>query len=81
MGGRPVASPAAVSTQSTPAAHSASTTTASAAPLPTGTKVVAAPPLNQETLTASSANIGMVSGATYTSNGYITSLQSALNKS
>lgn len=38
------------------------------------------PILIQETLTAQSANIQAVSGATYTSNGYIQSLQSALDK-
>jgi uncharacterized protein with FMN-binding domain len=40
----------------------------------------AIPELTQETLTANSATIDMVSGATYTSNGYISSLQSALDK-
>lgn len=40
----------------------------------------AIPQLNQETLTAQSANIQAVSGATYTSQGYISSLQSAVNK-
>jgi uncharacterized protein with FMN-binding domain len=40
----------------------------------------AIPQLTQETLTANSATIDMVSGATYTSNGYISSLQSALDK-
>jgi uncharacterized protein with FMN-binding domain len=40
----------------------------------------AIPELNQETLAASSARIDMISGATYTSSGYITSLQSALDK-
>ena len=40
----------------------------------------AIPALSQETVAANSANIDMVSGATYTSEGYITSLQSALNK-
>jgi uncharacterized protein with FMN-binding domain len=40
----------------------------------------AIPQLNQETLQANSAQINMVSGATYTSNGYVTSLQSALDK-
>ena len=39
----------------------------------------AIPQLNQETLQAGNANIDMVSGATYTSDGYITSLQSALD--
>jgi uncharacterized protein with FMN-binding domain len=38
------------------------------------------PILIQETLTAQSANIQAVSGATYTSDGYIQSLQSALDK-
>ena len=36
--------------------------------------------LNQEVLTAQSANIQSVSGATYTSQGYIGSLQQAVNK-
>jgi uncharacterized protein with FMN-binding domain len=36
--------------------------------------------LNSEVLTAQSANIQAVSGATYTSNGYIQSLQSAVDK-
>src|SRR5206468_2866634 len=40
----------------------------------------AIPELNQEVLTAQSAKIDTVSGATYTSTGYITSLQSALDK-
>jgi len=40
----------------------------------------AIPTLNAEAVTASSATIHMVSGATYTSTGYISSLQSALNK-
>lgn len=40
----------------------------------------ALPQLYQETLAADSANIDMISGATYTSEGYVTSLQSALNK-
>jgi uncharacterized protein with FMN-binding domain len=39
----------------------------------------AVPQLNQETLAAQSAQIDMISGATYTSVGYITSLQSALD--
>jgi uncharacterized protein with FMN-binding domain len=38
------------------------------------------PILIQETLTAQSANIQAVSGATYTSDGYIRSLQSVLDK-
>jgi uncharacterized protein with FMN-binding domain len=41
---------------------------------------VAIPQLQQETISASSANIDMVSGATYTSQGYIQSLQSALDQ-
>jgi uncharacterized protein with FMN-binding domain len=40
----------------------------------------AIPQLNQEAMSAKSANIDMVSGATYTSDGYIGSLQSALDK-
>jgi len=40
----------------------------------------AVPKLNQETLTAQSANIDSVSGATYTSAGYKQSLQSALDR-
>lgn len=40
----------------------------------------AAPVLRQEALAAGSADIQMVSGATYTSQGYITSLQSALDQ-
>ncbi len=40
----------------------------------------AVPILIQETLTAQSANIQAVSGATYTSDGYVRSLQSALDK-
>lgn len=40
----------------------------------------AVPRLTQEAIAAGSANIDMVSGATYTSNGYIQSLQSALNQ-
>lgn len=39
----------------------------------------AAPILRQEALKAQSANIDLVSGATYTSEGYKTSLQSALD--
>jgi uncharacterized protein with FMN-binding domain len=41
----------------------------------------AVPVLKQEALTAQSASIDSVSGATYTSDGYIRSLQSALDKS
>lgn len=40
----------------------------------------AIPVLNQEAVSASSAKIDAVSGATYTSGGYVTSLQSALDK-
>jgi uncharacterized protein with FMN-binding domain len=40
----------------------------------------AIPQLNQEAAQAGSANIDMVSGATYTSDGYINSLQSALDR-
>lgn len=40
----------------------------------------AIPQLQQETIAASTANIDMVSGATYTSQGYLQSLQSALDK-
>jgi uncharacterized protein with FMN-binding domain len=40
----------------------------------------AIPALNREALAANSANIDMISGATFTSEGYITSLQSALDQ-
>lgn len=40
----------------------------------------AVPQLRSEALSAQSAHIDMVSGATYTSQGYIASLQSALDK-
>ena len=40
----------------------------------------ALPELTQETLSAQSADIDMVSGATVTSQGYLTSLQSALDQ-
>jgi uncharacterized protein with FMN-binding domain len=40
----------------------------------------AVPTLNQEAVDAGSSSIDMVSGATYTSEGYIQSLQSALDK-
>lgn len=40
----------------------------------------ALPILDQETLSAQSANIDMVSGATVTSDGYLQSLQSALDE-
>ncbi len=40
----------------------------------------ALPVLNKEAIAAQSAHIDVVSGATYTSNGYIRSLQSALDR-
>ena len=40
----------------------------------------AIPQLNQEAVSVGNANIDMVSGATFTSQGYISSLQSALDK-
>jgi uncharacterized protein with FMN-binding domain len=40
----------------------------------------AIPQLNQEAVAAKSAKIDMISGATYTSTGYINSLQNALTK-
>ena len=40
----------------------------------------AVPVLNSEVVQAQSANIDMVSGATYTSDGYIQSLQSAIDQ-
>jgi uncharacterized protein with FMN-binding domain len=40
----------------------------------------AIPQLNSEAASAGDANIDMVSGATYTSEGYLSSLQSALDK-
>jgi uncharacterized protein with FMN-binding domain len=40
----------------------------------------AVPELTQETLSAQSADIDVVSGATVTSQGYVTSLQSALDQ-
>ncbi|TIH36193.1 FMN-binding protein [Subtercola vilae] len=40
----------------------------------------AAPILQQEILAAQSANVDSVSGATYTSDGYLKSLQSALDQ-
>jgi uncharacterized protein with FMN-binding domain len=40
----------------------------------------ALPELNQETVAAGSAHIDSVSGATYTSQGYVSSLQSAIDK-
>jgi len=41
---------------------------------------IAVPMLNQETVAAQSAKIAMVSGATYTSTGYVRSLQSAIDQ-
>ena len=41
---------------------------------------VAVPLLNESTLAKQSANIDMVSGATWTSDSYATSLQAALDK-
>ena len=61
-------------------------TAANATVYPTGTprdaqiNAFAIPQLEQETVAAGNANIDAVSGATYTSNGYIASLQSALDK-
>ena len=61
-------------------------TAANATVYPTGTprdaqiNAFAIPQLEQETVAAGNANINAVSGATYTSNGYIASLQSALSK-
>ncbi len=40
----------------------------------------AIPQLNQEAMTAQNADIDVVSGATYTSDGYTRSLQSALDQ-
>ncbi|MGO4753756.1 FMN-binding protein, partial [Streptomyces sp. 2MCAF27] len=40
----------------------------------------AVPQLTSETLSAQNAQIDAVSGATYTSEGYVQSLQSALDK-
>ena len=40
----------------------------------------AVPILNQESVASQNANIDMVSGATYTSDGYIQSLQSAIDQ-
>jgi uncharacterized protein with FMN-binding domain len=61
-------------------------TAATAVEYPTGTprdeqiNAFAIPQLNQEAVAAGSAHIDTVSGATYTSGGYIGSLQSALDK-
>ena len=40
----------------------------------------AIPQLNQEATSAGNANIDMISGATFTSQGYLSSLQSALDQ-
>jgi uncharacterized protein with FMN-binding domain len=40
----------------------------------------AIPQLQQETISANNASIDMLSGATYTSQGYVQSLQSALDQ-
>jgi uncharacterized protein with FMN-binding domain len=62
-------------------------TAATAVQYPRGTPLdsqinsYAVPRLNSEAVAAGSANIDSVSGATYTSRGYIGSLQSALDKS
>ncbi len=40
----------------------------------------AAPILREEVIAAQSANVSMVSGATYTSNAYLASVQSALDQ-
>jgi uncharacterized protein with FMN-binding domain len=40
----------------------------------------ALPVLNQEAISAQSAQIDSVSGATYTSDGYVSSLQSAIDQ-
>jgi uncharacterized protein with FMN-binding domain len=61
-------------------------TAATAVEYPSGTprdeqiNAYAIPQLNQEAVAAGSAHIDTVSGATYTSGGYIGSLQSALDK-
>jgi len=61
-------------------------TAAEAIQLPSGNgydeqvKQYAVPVLNQEAVAAQSAKIAMVSGATYTSDGYVRSLQSALDQ-
>jgi uncharacterized protein with FMN-binding domain len=61
-------------------------TAATALEYPSGTpedeqiNAYAIPQLNKEALAAGSARISTVSGATYTSGGYIGSLQSALDK-
>lgn len=61
-------------------------TRAEALQVPNGTSLdqqinsYAVPQLNQETVQAQSAHIDMVSGATYTSQGYLYSLQNAIDK-
>ena len=61
-------------------------TAATAVEYPSGTprdeqiNAYAIPQLNQEAVAAGSAHIDTVSGATYTSGGYIGSLQNALDK-
>jgi uncharacterized protein with FMN-binding domain len=61
-------------------------TSASAVQYPNGNSrdqqinAYAVPRLNREAVSAGSARIDMVSGATYTSTGYLQSLQSALNR-
>jgi uncharacterized protein with FMN-binding domain len=49
-------------------------------PLDQEINAYAVPQLNQEVLSAQSAQIDMISGATYTSEGYLSSLQSALDR-
>lgn len=46
----------------------------------TGGRLAAVPILQQEAIAAGSANIAIISGATFTSEGYIQSLQSALDQ-
>jgi uncharacterized protein with FMN-binding domain len=61
-------------------------TSVNAVEYPTGTprdqeiNAYAIPALNQEAVSANSPNIDLISGATFTSEGYIQSLQSALDK-
>ena len=61
-------------------ANVAATTYPMSSPLDAQINSYAIPQLNSEAISAGSANIDMVSGATYTSQGYLSSLQSALNK-
>lgn len=58
----------------------AATTYPMSSPVDAQINSYAIPQLNSEAASAGSANIDMVSGATYTSEGYLSSLQSALNK-